>query len=49
MAFGKTSSSKLRDAVDVFIDMEKAKGKFLIKSVSRASKSKLAQQVMGKQ
>jgi uncharacterized LabA/DUF88 family protein len=48
MAFGKTSSAKLREAADFFIDMEKAKTRFLIKSASRASRDRLAQQVMGK-
>jgi len=48
MAFGRTSSAKLRDAADFFIDMEKAKGRFLIKSSSSAAKTRLAQEVMGK-
>jgi uncharacterized LabA/DUF88 family protein len=31
MAFGNTSSAKLKDAADVFIDLSEDKGKFLIK------------------
>jgi uncharacterized LabA/DUF88 family protein len=38
MAFGRTSSGKLKDAVDIFTDMEKYKSRFLIRSMSRNSK-----------
>jgi uncharacterized LabA/DUF88 family protein len=48
IAFGRTSSAKLRDASDLFTDMEKAKSRFLIKSHSRSSKERLAKEVMGK-
>jgi hypothetical protein len=48
MAFGRTSSGKLRDAADVFTDMEKAKSRFLIKSYSRPSKAQLAEEIMKK-
>ena len=47
MAFGRTSSAKLREAVDVFTDMEKNKAKFLIRSRPRVSKTDLAKEVMG--
>lgn len=46
MAFGKTSSAKLREAVDDFIDMEKSKRKYLIKSSHpRQSKENLAEEM----
>ena len=48
MAFGRTSSGKLKDAVDQFTDMERNKGKFLIKSKPRmqSSKADLAKEMM---
>ncbi len=51
MAFGRTSSAKLRDAADSFVDMERAKNTFLIKSIRKSEKSekeKLAEQIMRK-
>jgi uncharacterized LabA/DUF88 family protein len=48
MAFAKTCSAKLKEAADFFIDMEKAKRRFLIKSAPRASKARLAEEVMKK-
>lgn len=38
MAFGRTSSGKLREAADFFVDLEKSKSKFLIRSGPRPSK-----------
>ncbi len=48
MAIGRTASAKLRESTDFFFDMEKAKSRFFMRSAPRASKSKLAEQVMGK-
>lgn len=44
MAIGRTSSAKLREAADSFIDMEHNKSRFFIKQIPRTDKEKPAEE-----